>query len=190
MHRDTLGFMNTPLKNQNDLGTILYWKHENTDIIFPFTQIGDIFRGGMFWCIPNLGPQGDIFAIQNGEYRKCEGRETKILTGVWGALNATVIWNFSETEMTTTATLIATKNNTHLRPGFHPYFPVGHTFEISIGETKLTQEDIPHDTRVIVILKNKESGAILHTNNQTTCVSYHITEGKSDLTRAFCIWTE
>jgi galactose mutarotase-like enzyme len=180
------------LQNQNDNGTILYFKHNDRDIIFPFTQFGDIYRGGMFWCIPNLGPEGSVFAMQNGEYRKTEGRDTKTLSGVWGSLVATVSYVFTDTTVVSTMFLRAAQHETKIRPGFHPYFPVGETFEIHIGETKLTKENIPSDTRVMVIVHEETPTATLITHGTSTTISYHIDTWTSaqPQTKAFCIWTD
>lgn len=174
------------MQNQNDVGTILYIERDQ-EIIFPFTKIGEKFRGGIFWCLPNQGITSDPFVLQNGEYRTLEGSGEKHLKGPWGILQSSVIWEFGEKMIRTIATLVSERTPTHIRPGLHPYFQVGESFDITIGNTHITKEDIANESVIYLDAPGKE--AILKTSNKTITISYSIETGV-EYTPFFCIWTD
>ncbi len=170
-------------ENQNDLGTILFLRDNEEDILFPFTKIGEKFRGGAFWCIPNQGNPTSPSALQNGVYRTIHGID-KELEGPWGKISVHVSWEAKESFVTTTAS-IAALSDSRLRPGLHPYFPVGDNFEIHLGEKKIVKDDIPSDEPVYFETNTKE--AVLMTNGKMIRISFEANVGAASY---FCLWTD
>lgn len=174
------------LQNQNDVGTILYVPH-GEEVIFSFANIGGKFRGGIFWCLPNQGPALDPFMLQNGEYRTLEGRGAKLLQGPWGSIQASVMWEFEEKAIHTSATLVSEHTPTYIRPGLHPYFAVGESFVLTIEEIYVDKGDVVNNSILYIEAPGKK--ATLQTGNQTIEISFAV-ETPLEYTPFFCVWTD
>lgn len=182
----------------NEFGTLTSWK--TSPALFPFTKTADSFRGGAFWCIPNQGPTYDIFEMQNGEYRKTvteHSSSEKKLSGKWGELSANISWKEENGVLTTTASIVSLRDKTHIRPGFHPYFAVDGNFAIRIGSKSFTNETLPHNTKVTVIVHG-QGKAILEQESSTVEISFSVRQAgpiisplyKEGMTFSFCIWSD
>lgn len=170
--------------------TLLEWK--NSSYLYPFTPRGESFRGGAFWCIPNQGPTYDIFEVQNGEYRKTEkagDTRQKHLAGKWGEIESSVSWEEVSGSLKSAATITALRNNTLIRPGFHPYFKVSGNFVITIGKKTLTNETIVQNDRLTIVVHN-EGRAIIEQEYSKTELSFIARSNGPEMTISFCVWTD
>lgn len=174
----------------NEFNTLTDWK--NVSCLYPFTPNGESFRGGAFWCIPNQGPTYDVFGVQNGEYRTIRserGTSVKTLNGIWGEATADISWEAKENTLTSRAFIASLKNNTLVRPGFHPYFKVSGNFTITIGKKTFTNETIALNNRLTVIVHN-EGKATLEQEYSKTEISFTARSNGPEMTISFCLWTD
>lgn len=173
----------------NKFTTVTSCEFAGKQIFFPFIPYGEKFRGGAFWCIPNLGPKDTFFTLQNGEYRNQEGSFKKMLSGAWGRLEADVTWEEAGSVIHTKATIKALERHTHIRPGFHPYFATGKQFILTTDSLTLTQESIEHDAIRII---PHASSLTLDGEHGKVVISFTTKTSSSSLSHVygFCIWTD
>jgi hypothetical protein len=193
--------------NFTETGTLLGWKDDGTDIIPPLhIDTHGNARCGAFLCIPNFEQLPPPFIIKHGEYRKepCTHNlpHQKILesdnnTG-WGSLSVSSDWE-EHVEgdikvLTVCSTLGALSEKAYLRPGFHPYFAVGDSFTVTVGETTYTELSLPYDKMcpVPTVAGTKVGSATLRTLNKEIIVSCSIDDGPSNETFcfSFAIWSD
>lgn len=176
----------------NEFGTLTHWN--DVTCLYPYTKTEDSFRGGAFWCIPNQGPMYDVFEKQNGEYRKIVAEHnstTKHLSGKWGELNTGVDWNTKDNTLVSTMKLVALRDGTFVRPGFHPYFSVSGNYTITIGAKTISKETLA-ENKITTILIQTSTKAVLEQENATTEISFTVnsTLKTKEVSLSFAVWSD
>lgn len=160
-----------PKEKFNDFGTLTKWR----DIIFHTKEINGKVRGGFFLCIPNFEEDSSIFEIKHGEYRKTPPsyiENEKVLEGKWGKINVETFWEEDDNSLSVKIKIISLRNNTYIRPGFHPYFFVGNDFQIKIKNKDMDKSKLPDDK--LIILNDHTDEAELITNNKNIKIKVSI----------------
>lgn len=172
-----------PKEKFNEFLTLTKWK----DVIFHMKEIEGKNRGGFFLCIPNFEADENIFTVKHGEYRKTLPsyiENEKILEGKWGKIKVATNWEEDDNTLFVETKITSLKDNTYIRPGFHPYFFVGNDFQINIGNKNISKNDLPDDQ--LIILDSRTNEAELITNNKT--IRIEIDTYNKDV--SFGVWSD
>ncbi len=180
----------------------MFFKAKERELLYPLTS-GTIIRGGAFWCLPNFDEDGAPFTVRHGEYRVTEGESignevmTKKITGPWGSLQTTSLWEYHETGFRSTLSVTSLSDETALRPGFHPYFKTedgDSLLSVHLEGTTLTKSEFREKTKMIFLVKclgNSCAATLVYANSKTRLRFALVSETKKrDYAFAFCVWTD
>ena len=189
--------------NFTDTGTLLNWSPHNVCVIPELYDMGvGHFRGGAFLCIPNFENLTPPFSVKHGEYRMTPNNQQspnkKILSGdSWGSVRVTTTWNemIENTKATLSAsvTIQSLSDKTFLRPGFHPYFVVDGSSHITIEDTHLSVESLPHDVMKAYPVKDIAVPITMSTKTFSGTMSCAVTSTSTTLEEmrlSYCAWTD